>query len=275
MVRGDSPEGGGRSYRWLRGNVLGLVAIFIALSGCAVAVQVASDPTTQDAIKSKKKKARLGPAGPQGPQGPPGPSTGPAGGSLTGSYPNPGIAGNAIGAGEIQNPIRSLNLPIATFVNASDGAALDFTPSNGTSPDFILNGSGGFEIQWDDDTDGGGVDTADNDLVTTTLMVPPDYASGGTFVVRIRKVGNAGVTERFGCDARHDGSTFGVGFTFATIASAAATTYLLVPNGSAGTLITPGEQLEMRCLATDGFGGTTADDLVSLIGAEFRYTATE
>jgi hypothetical protein len=88
----------GKTHLWLRNNVLGLLAIFIALGGTSVAAQVASSGTGPHAKVAKKKKAKPGPAGPQGlpgtqglqgTQGPPGPSTGPAGGDLQGSYPNP------------------------------------------------------------------------------------------------------------------------------------------------------------------------------------------
>jgi hypothetical protein len=44
-----------------------------------------------------------GEQGPQGVQGPPGPATGPAGGALDGTYPNPGLAANAVTSAAVAN----------------------------------------------------------------------------------------------------------------------------------------------------------------------------
>jgi len=56
---------------WIRSNVLALVAIFIALSGSAAAVQVADTqrPAKSVATAAKSKRGRPGPPGPQGSQG--------------------------------------------------------------------------------------------------------------------------------------------------------------------------------------------------------------
>lgn len=59
----------GSAHAWIKNNILGLVAIFLALSGSAVAAQVA---THHGAQVAKKKKVLRGPAGPPGPQGPAG-----------------------------------------------------------------------------------------------------------------------------------------------------------------------------------------------------------
>jgi hypothetical protein len=69
-----------RSHAWIRNNIVGLVALFVALSGTTYAAQQVNAPSK--AQKAAKKKAKRGPAGPQGPAGPAGP-TGPAGTSST------------------------------------------------------------------------------------------------------------------------------------------------------------------------------------------------
>jgi hypothetical protein len=50
-----------------------------------------------------------GPPGPPGDQGPPGNSTGPAGGDLTGSYPDPQIAADAVTSAEVFNSSLTAN----------------------------------------------------------------------------------------------------------------------------------------------------------------------
>ncbi len=68
LNRGPHPRG----RDWVRSNIVGLVALFVALSGTTYAAQSANDGP--QGKKAAKKKAKRGPAGPVGAAGPAGPA---------------------------------------------------------------------------------------------------------------------------------------------------------------------------------------------------------
>ena len=92
------------------------------------------------------------------------------------------VAPDSVGAAAgIQNPTRSVNLPLTSLVMRSNASYVDFVATDGTEPDFVSL-TNQLMIEWDDDTDGAGANVADNQGVGTTFVVPPNYASGGVFV---------------------------------------------------------------------------------------------
>jgi hypothetical protein len=183
------------------------------------------------------------------------------------------VAPNAVGPEGIQNPIRSVNLPLGAFMNQTDGTAFDFTPSNGGSPDFVIANQG-LRLVWDDDSDGGGSDFADTDRAVTTFTIPQDYVpSFPTIAVRAHKDGHSGTVERIICHGSVNNVGAATASGVATTTAAASTSYTLA-FGQPSTFA-PGDNVDLFCYVDDGAFGDTYNDVVSFESVEFRYPATQ
>jgi hypothetical protein len=167
---------------------------------------------------------------------------------------------------------RSISIPLTSFVdcNTASGALLDFSSGADNAPDFVNSAEygGGFTITYDHDAN------PDNDFrICAQLMVPADYASGGSFQVRTTKDGDHGSFEEYlYCAANVNNSGLGY-YSYDFVYQSSSTLLVCTP----GMALTAGSSLSFY-LAVSGGGGCCAtgmDDSVSIHSVAFVYTATQ
>jgi hypothetical protein len=83
---------------------------------------------------SKGERGATGAQGPKGEKGETGPATGPAGGVLTGNYPNPGLAANSVTGANVQqgtlSQVKAANVYGVTYAETGTGAPKIITASD-------------------------------------------------------------------------------------------------------------------------------------------------
>jgi hypothetical protein len=179
------------------------------------------------------------------------------------------VASNSVGAAGIQDPVRSLSLPLASFLNETDRTLLSFTLNDGGAPEFETIGA----IEYDDDTDGGGANLGDRDDIQSVFSVPADYASGGSFALRVEKQGHSGVHEMLEANIFIDGVSPSFFADSEATTAAAPTTYILNPPGT--STLQPGQAVALSLRVTDPGLNEHFDNVVLIRAVEFRYTATQ
>lgn len=159
----------GSVYAWLRTNVLGLVAIFLALTGTAVAANVARDGNSATPLKAKKGKR--GPAGPAGPAGAAG---------AQGSQGQQGVAGP--GATRLQFLQPEVDNATRTVATVGDLTLLakcaDPVGVAAISLSALSNSSGGILGATLEKTDTGGVPTFPIPVSLLAIPTAPSSSVG-------------------------------------------------------------------------------------------------
>ena len=91
--------------------------------------------------------------------------------------------------------VRAISIPLASFIDCqtNSGALLDFASGTDSTPDFSNSSTDGqgFTIEFD-----AAVIPDEDSEICSQLLVPPDYVSGASFLVRASKSSNTGAAER-------------------------------------------------------------------------------
>ncbi len=187
---------------------------------------------------------------------------------LTVSAGTVSLPASEIGAAEIANVTRAINISIFSLFECSTnaGAAIPFTDGTDTRPHFAnspTNGLGAV-LRFDDTAA-----SEDTDFVCGALMVPSDYTSGGAFIVRaVKDALTAGNTEILNCAGSINGAALGTAGTV-TIATQASTAYTCTPTLT-GLAANDSVSFELH-LTSSG----TVDDITDIAAIEFTYTSTQ
>jgi hypothetical protein len=194
-----------------------------------------------------------------------------AGGDLTGGFSNLQLGQNSVGATDIANVQRSVSIPLAAFIDCqtNGGAYLPFT-GNLDNADNIAR----FEVPNQDGSvpyiafDANATQPDQNFEICSSLSVPPDYASGGSFFVTGVRGSAATAEEDLQCNGSVNQNIFASASVVLDTSSFAKT---CTPTFSSPPL-TPGASLQFYLSITSP---TTMDSFVDLHTVEFAYTAVQ
>lgn len=168
----------------------------------------------------------------------------------------------------IANVSRALNLPLETWYDCDTNAGDRLAFAEGTPdavPDYSNSSTDGLgRVILFDDTSG----TPDvSSSICSDFIVPPDYASGGAFLIRALKDTHTGVAEWLNTQVSINGAALGTN-AGTTTTGTATTAYTLTPAGTytAGASVSAAIQITST---------GTITDTVSIAGVEWTYTSTQ
>ncbi|MDX1501352.1 MAG: hypothetical protein R3325_03240 [Thermoanaerobaculia bacterium] len=196
------------------------------------------------------------------------PPGGAAGGDLTGTYPNPTIASGAVGAEEIADTARSINLPISALVNCdrTNAGPIAFSEPGDTAPEFLVLADGRLALLWEPDL-------SEVDPVCTSFSIPADYSADGEIL--LVSIGGssqdndwAGATVRQGNGAAED--TTPASLSGGTDCDAAVT-----PGNAYLCKLTVAEELLPGVGITVSIHRAGGSDNLLLYSMSFEYTAEQ